>query len=296
MALTNNHRYFMQYMLKNGATTVNNAQKYCDYISEGEIENLAQLKTLVTEINREISKQSYKLAFNTCEVTNEPYLIWLNTKNDDIAKFQISYSALELEYFHVILQEILRSDEHRITFIVCLNLTSTLTASYSRENGEQVLRKWIKNGYFINKNPYVYLGPRLILEFTAYLKTHLPDSICNLCSELVFWGKSCESCYKTFHIYCLKRYLENQHNCPCCLTEWMSTIEDHSTVEDNNEIEHAANNQTAESDVSDSMDTDDIISSTQTRNRNRNARKNISNISSDEDINEPGPSTRKRHR
>ncbi|CAG9835057.1 unnamed protein product [Diabrotica balteata] len=295
MELTNNHRYFIQYMLKNGVTTINNAQKYCDYISEGEIESLAQLKTLVIEINREISKQCYKLVFNTCEVTNEPYLIWLNTKNDDISKLQISYSSLELEYFHVILQEILRSEEHRITFIVCLNLTSTLTASYSRENGEQVLRKWIKNGYFINKNPYVYLGPRLILEFTSYLKTHLPDSICNLCSELVFWGKSCESCYKTFHIHCIKKYLENQQNCPCCLTEWMSSIEDQSNVEYTNEIEHADNSQTTESDVSNSMDVDDI-SPTQTRTGRRSGRKNISITSTNEDINEPGPSTRKRHR
>ncbi|KAJ8945987.1 hypothetical protein NQ318_017103 [Aromia moschata] len=102
-----------------------------------KIENLTQFKTLVIELNREISKQYYKISFITCEVTNQNLIVWVNTKNDDISKYQITYSALELEYFHAILQEILSSEEHRITFIVCINITSTLTSNFSRDNGQK---------------------------------------------------------------------------------------------------------------------------------------------------------------
>lgn len=141
--------------------------------------------------------------FDICEVSNEEVIVWINTKNDEISTLQVAFSAVELEYFHAILQEILNSDEHRITFIVCLNITSTLTGSLSRSNGQKVLDKWVKVGYYVKKGDFIYLGPRLILEFNVYLKNHCPDSICNLCSELVF--TVCIANYyilmETFYIY-----------------------------------------------------------------------------------------------
>lgn len=141
---------------------------------------------LVNEINREISKQCYKIVFSVCEVSNQNQVALLNTKNDDISKLQISYSTIELEYFNAILQEILNSEEHRITFIVCINITSTLTSQFSRDSGQKVLNKWLKGGYYVKRGDYIHLGPRTILEFTAYLRSSRPDSICNLCSEIVF--------------------------------------------------------------------------------------------------------------
>lgn len=145
-----------------------------------------QLKFAIITINREISKQNFKIAPIICEVTNQELFIWANTKNDNISKLQITFSAIELEYFHVILQEIINSEENRLTFVVVLNITSTLTVPFSRDNGQKALKRWFNGGYFIKKEDFVYLGPRLILEFTSYLKTHRPDQICKLCSELVF--------------------------------------------------------------------------------------------------------------
>lgn len=152
-----------------------------DQISSNE-----QFKTLVAEINRKIGKYSFRLVFDICEVTNEEIIVWINTKSDEISNLQVAFNALELEYFHAILQEILNSDEHRITFIVCLNITSSLTGNLSRSNGQKVLEKWIKVGYYLRNDCHIYLGARLILEFNAYLKSHCPESMCNLCSELVF--------------------------------------------------------------------------------------------------------------
>lgn len=152
----------------------------------GEIEDINMLERLVAEINGTISKQSFKLKFFVCEVTNQKVLVWLNTKNDDISKLQIKFSPVELEYFHAILQELIHNEEHRLTTIVCINITSTLTSHLTRENGQKLLNIFLKNGYFVVKGAYIYLGPRLILEFTIYLKTHCPESVCTLCSELVF--------------------------------------------------------------------------------------------------------------
>ncbi|CAH1118334.1 unnamed protein product [Phaedon cochleariae] len=280
------HQYFIQYMIKNGISTVENATTFCEYVSKGEIKNMTHLKTLILEINREISQQFYKIVLGNCEVTNNHLVLWLNTKNDKISQLQNIYSALELEYFHSIMQEILNSEEHRITFIVCINITSTLTDFFSRDKGQKVLNKWLKTGYFVRKSAHIYLGPRMILEFTSYLKTHYPDAVCNLCSDIVFVGKQCASCQKTFHSYCINKYLSNQNKCPCCQTIWIGTDEDgEDDAEDSVNQSHM---------VTDDDSPNSPVMRSQTRNseKNRNHRR-----STEEDVsNMEGRSMRKRNK
>ncbi|CAG9765175.1 unnamed protein product [Ceutorhynchus assimilis] len=213
-------KYFVQYMIKNGTVPVQKALAICQKIPQGSIQDLVQLKYSIIVINREISKQYFKIANTTCEVTGQDLFIWANTKNDNISKLQITFKAIELEYFHAILQEILNSEDYRLKYIVVVNITSTLTASFTRVNGQTLLTKWIKSGYFIKNGEYVHLGPRLILEFTSYLMTHRPDQTCKLCSELVFTGKKCGSCGRLLHTHCLQKYLTNQSTCPVCKELW----------------------------------------------------------------------------
>ncbi|KAJ8931119.1 hypothetical protein NQ314_016000 [Rhamnusium bicolor] len=291
------HRYFIQYMLKNGVTTVDNAFNFCKHISKEKIENMTHFKTLVIEVNREISKQFYRIVFNTCEVTNQDLIVWLSTKDDDISKHQIAYSALELEYFNAILQQILGSDEHQITFIVCINITSTLTSNYSRDNGQKILNKWLKGGYYIKHGEFIYLGPRTILEFASYLRSHCPDCICNLCSELVFTGTQCSHCYKKLHSYCLAKYLLNQSICPCCKNIWMELNEEtYTNAYLGTELGSNQNMDT------DDIDTDEMTSASTSYGPERSSslvkrsgRRNTRNEDSqpNHDLNEPGPSGRK---
>ncbi|XP_060524761.1 non-structural maintenance of chromosomes element 1 homolog [Cylas formicarius] len=214
------HRYLVQYMLKNGIKPIKKVLKYCTLVSEGAVQDVNQLKLMILDINREISKQNFKLVLGRCEVTDENIVMWLNTKDDNISKFQISFSALEMEYFNVLLKEIINSQSHKLTYATVLNITSTLSTHLSRDNGQTVFTKWLKGGYFVKIDDYVYLGPRTIFEFTSFLKSHCPEQICNLCLELVFTGTKCGSCERPFHSHCLQKYLNNQTNCPCCKNMW----------------------------------------------------------------------------
>ncbi|KAG5875130.1 hypothetical protein JTB14_015457 [Gonioctena quinquepunctata] len=273
-------------MLRNGVETLENALAFCKHVSEGEakkVQNMTDLKTLIIEINREISKQFFKIVISTCEVTSKNMIVWMNTKNDEISRLQNIYSALELEYFHSILQEILNSEEHKITFIVCINITSTLSGFFSRDSGQNVLNKWLKAGYFIRRDSHIHLGPRLILEFTSYLKTHYPDSMCNLCSELVFTGSQCQSCNKTLHSYCLSKYLINQKSCPCCHTPW--------TEIHGGEVQNSHNSQSTDED--EEMQESSVMHKRPTENHNTS---NGTEVDSDDDPNKPGPSTRRSKR
>lgn len=121
-----------------------------------------------------------------CEVTKQELLIWSNTKRDDLALLQLTFSPIELQYFHIIMEEILNDENHRLRYPAVLNLTSTLTNQFSRDSGQKVYQSWVASGYFVQLKDYVYLGPRLIVEFTTYLKPKFPEQTCHLCSELVF--------------------------------------------------------------------------------------------------------------
>ncbi|KAJ3647581.1 hypothetical protein Zmor_019452 [Zophobas morio] len=218
-AFNNTHRYFTQFMLSNGIVTLDNAMKFFEEISP-ERNTLAFLKTLVIEINREICKQSFKIATTICEITGDKVFVWLNTKSDELSRLQVGFSAVELEYFHAILQEIVTSDDHTIQYPRAINIASTLTATLSRDNGEKALIRWIKGGYYVKQDERVFLGPRTILEFTTFLRTNTENCSCDLCSELVFVGETCNSCSKTFHKLCINKYLQNQQSCPSCRNTW----------------------------------------------------------------------------
>nr|CAH7760588.1 unnamed protein product [Callosobruchus chinensis] len=218
--LNTTHRYFVQYMLKHGSTTVDNALKFTAKISDGTIQDVDVLRTFVTQINGVISKQSFKIIFTTCEVTEQNIILWLNTKHDNISHLQNVFTPAHLEYFHAILMQIINSQEFRITYPECLNLTCSLKYTLSRDAGQLVFEKWIKGGYYVKQINYIYLGPRLIQEFSAYLKTCCANSLCILCQELVFCGKQCASCGKTLHSHCLTKYFQNVGKCPACHNDW----------------------------------------------------------------------------
>ncbi|KYB26512.1 non-structural maintenance of chromosomes element 1 homolog [Tribolium castaneum] len=217
--LSERHRYFIQFMLTNGLVTVDKALKFFGELSPDQ-NQLVHLKSLIIEINRAINLQYFKIATSVCEVTGDSVFVWLNTKNDELSKQQIGFSPVELEYFHAIMQEIITSDNHELPYPRCINITSTLVGTLTRENGEKALMKWIRGGYFVKVEQFVYLGARTILEFTTYLRTNTENCTCSLCSELVFRGESCQSCFNTFHTFCIQKYLQNQHRCPSCRTDW----------------------------------------------------------------------------
>ncbi|KAF7275713.1 hypothetical protein GWI33_011344 [Rhynchophorus ferrugineus] len=182
------HKRLIQYLMEKGGVALEKVLK--DF--KNEITTIKELKADINQINNLIKKQYFKIAIANCELTDKEVVCWLNTKSDNIAKHR-SYK---------------------------------LTSSISREKAQNILYKWFKIQYFIKKDEFIYAGPRLILEFTSYLKSQLPDHICNLCSELVLRTKMCSNCNEIFHTYCLKKYLAKQHKCPSCMKTWTEETQD----------------------------------------------------------------------
>lgn len=216
------HQYLIQFMLKNGTSKLQRALQYCCKITGKEVtEN--ELEGMINQINRVISNQHFKIIQCKCEVTEENLLVWINLKNDSLTKLQSNFTERDLEYFKAILQEILNSDLRKIMYVVCINITSTLSGNYTRENGQTALAKWINGGYFVKNSDFLHLGPRLIFEFTTFLRSRRPDCVCFLCSEISFTGRICGNCDTMFHSYCINMYMETQVTCPYCKNNWIES-------------------------------------------------------------------------
>jgi len=215
------HKYFVQFMLKNSYISVEKALEFCQKHVD-EVNDMTTLKTFMSEINRTISKQELKISMLKCEVTGDVKLALLNTANDEISKLQNIFSPIETEYFQLLLKDIIVSDEHKIQNMACFNLTNNLTATLRKDAVEKLLKKLIDEGYLVEKDSYMYLGPRCVVEFAPYFQTHCKDyyTICHLCSELVFTGKCCSSCTKLMHNHCIEKYLAKQNKCPNCKATW----------------------------------------------------------------------------
>lgn len=146
------------------------------------------LETFLSKINRKIDRHHFKIACVTCEISGEELLVWLNMRNDNVSKLQDAFEPAELEYFQIIMGEIIESNEKYLPLNVCLNLSSNLVANLLfKTKAQKTIQKWIKCGYLVNQNGKIYLGARCIHEFSSYFR-RLEDqiTICSLCSEVVF--------------------------------------------------------------------------------------------------------------
>lgn len=167
---------------KNALNLFNNKSSTVDVTDEESLE------AFLARINRKISRHHFKIALVTCEVTGAEYYVWLNTKNDSVTKQQDTFTPAELEYFQILMGEIVNSDEKCLPHNICLNLSGTLVANVMyKAPAQATIKKWVKAGYLVELNGKIYFGPRCIHEFSSYFRGREDGvNICALCSEIVF--------------------------------------------------------------------------------------------------------------
>lgn len=206
---TDFNRHFVQYMLKKGIIPKRNVLPVLAKLNVdgkyhqrhrnvwiglinpfffADVTDEASLETFLSRINRKISRHYFKISFVTCEVTGAEFLVWLNTKNDSVAKQQDTFTPAELEYFQLIMGEIVNSDEKYLPHNICLNLSGTLAVNVMyKTQAQATIKKWVKGGYLVELNGKIYFGPRCIHEFSSYFRRQEDGvNICSLCSEIVF--------------------------------------------------------------------------------------------------------------
>lgn len=103
--------------------------------------------------------------------------------------------------FETLLIEIATTPEHCITSIAALNLNTSMKVT--KLHSEELIEKWIDEGWFADVHDLLYLGPRGILEFGASLRVLHPDEVdaCKLCREPIF-TVCCADIFCDINDYC----------------------------------------------------------------------------------------------
>ncbi|GLV36341.1 hypothetical protein CBL_08835 [Carabus blaptoides fortunei] len=191
-------------------------------MSETLEEPYQDIKLTINLLNEQISRQLFHIDIRTCEISGEKVCVIVNTCVDNISKTSTGNTPAEVELFQAIVEEIMLSDAKWVSSILCLNLTSRLTNTISKDNAQICLNKWSRNGYLIKEDGLLYLGARTISEFESHFRKVYPTRMttCKLCTSSVYYGKICANCYEVTHKHCLNVFWKKDKKCPSCKKPW----------------------------------------------------------------------------
>ncbi|XP_018329161.1 non-structural maintenance of chromosomes element 1 homolog [Agrilus planipennis] len=216
---TNEHRYFIQYMLENSYISLEEASEVYKSIPGEKNHKSKSLEQLIHTINEKICKQELRIVTAKCDLTNEDNVILINTSSDNLTRRLRAFTPSELLYFQIIIKEIITTEGQKIPYHICLNLSKSDAISLKADDAENVLEKWLSMGYFIKIEKNIHLGSRSIVELIPFFHQYYKDYIkkCYLCSDLVFSGHICDICKEEFHKVCIRKFLVKHQNCPNCI-------------------------------------------------------------------------------
>ncbi|XP_034828742.1 non-structural maintenance of chromosomes element 1 homolog [Maniola hyperantus] len=212
------HRFFLRTVASQGVLTYPNAQKILDE-SFPDRDNTS-IEDLTKEINDKIRpfQQTIKIVID--EVTSEKNVVFLSLGFDDATKSQNVFSAQELDFFRILIEQIMTTESRQITSQYALNLVNK--SKLSKTDAQKLLSTWCRMSYLAEINSNYALGIRAIHEFQHYLRENMPDTIqeCCLCKEIVFRGYNCPPCGEAIHMRCLTEYLQRIKKWPCCKADF----------------------------------------------------------------------------
>ncbi|XP_063369074.1 uncharacterized protein LOC134657444 isoform X1 [Cydia amplana] len=223
MAYGRVHRFLLRTIASRGVLTFHETQQVVNKFNEN---NEATIEDLVKDINDEIRALQQQIKIADDELTNERVVIFMSLGHDSASKAQNIFSATELEYYRLLIEEIMSTETRQITGIHAMNLVNRLKSSFTKTDGQKLLDTWCRMRYLDkdqNNNNYV-LGVRAIHEFESYLRENMSDAIeeCFLCKKIVFRGYNCPvpACGRAVHTKCLNRYLQQVNKWPCCKADF----------------------------------------------------------------------------
>uniref|UniRef100_A0A2A4JL89 Non-structural maintenance of chromosomes element 1 homolog n=1 Tax=Heliothis virescens TaxID=7102 RepID=A0A2A4JL89_HELVI len=210
------HRFFLRTVASQGVLSFADAETALNNFNNDE--DSPPVQDVVKAINDQIRPYQQEIKITKDEFTNEDVIIFLSLGYDDATKSQNLFSASELEYFRVLIEQIMTTESRQITGINAINLVGRMKSTFTKTDAQKLLNTWCRMRYLDKEQNNYALGVRAIHEFEGYLRQNMPDAIeeCFLCKSIVFRGYNCPACSKAVHTRCLIRYLEKVDKWPCC--------------------------------------------------------------------------------
>ncbi|XP_031770464.1 non-structural maintenance of chromosomes element 1 homolog isoform X2 [Galleria mellonella] len=214
------HRFLLRSVISQGVISLSEAER----LLNGE-EQHKSLQDLVKEINDAIRPYQQTLKITRDELTDEEVIVFLSLGYDEATKAQNVFSATELEYFRILIEQIMTTEARQVTSLNAINLVGSMKSSFTKTDAQKLLNTWCRMRYLEKEENNYALGVRAIHEFESYFRQNMPDVVedCCLCKQIVLRGFNCPSCSLAVHNRCLKRYLEKVEKWPCCKTDFSAS-------------------------------------------------------------------------
>lgn len=242
------HRIFLQGIMARGIlnaeevhTLLKMACRRCNVEipvdGKGKME---KLKRFIQTINKELEclGLQIKKALDEDARTRAAFFVLCNNYDRSqeasqlTVKAMVDFSPNEMEYFKLLLETILRSDEKEITPTAALNCANYVknpnaNKRFTQQDGEVALKKFVEQKWMKFDNPrsqsQIRLSTRFLAEMDPYLKEihkkcneqdeeDLEDDFlemakgigkCLLCQNLVIRSVDCPDCQEHYHLYCI---------------------------------------------------------------------------------------------
>jgi len=203
-----------------------------------EKDKLPNIQRVVTKINAKIKDFNMAIKTATCELTGKKYYTFIMTIEDPMAKFQKTFTALELDMFMHCVDIILRkTDTYSVSETACVQIAREKDTSSKRSNAlaDSFVEKMLSMLYFtqcpgpsaIEDGPnHITLGPRTMKEFECVLRESYQDAVtkCCLCLHPLLHGYQCPNksvCKNVVHLSCHKNFAIHSVDCPGCKAPWI---------------------------------------------------------------------------
>ncbi|XP_061387696.1 non-structural maintenance of chromosomes element 1 homolog [Musca vetustissima] len=205
-------------------------EKLCDAYDVREPDSPTALKGLIVEIDTEIRKYDQTLQFVKHPLDGQEYLVFGMLIANLACKFQPQYTDTERNYFYKLLESLVSREDYGFAWNDIYRVAELIPDTVQRKLSKQRIQDleiiWTSQGYFLQKDDKIYLGPRAMVEYGNYLKQHFPDYIkdCILCRTIVYWDVKCSECQVKLHRECIRKYLIKKSTCPGCKRTWNTRL------------------------------------------------------------------------
>ncbi|XP_075160588.1 SMC5-SMC6 complex component Non-SMC element 1 [Haematobia irritans] len=202
----------------------------CDAYDVRGPDNPTDLKSLIAEIDESIRTYEQTLQLIKHPLNGQEYLVFGLLIINQACKFQPQYTDTERNYFYKLLETLVCSEDYGIEWMDIYKVANLIPANVqkplAKERVQDLETKWMSQGYFLEKDDKIYLGPRSMVEYGSYLKQHFPDYIrdCVLCNKIVYWDVKCSECNVKLHRDCIRKYLSKKSTCPKCKRTWNTRL------------------------------------------------------------------------
>ncbi|CEL51838.1 Non-structural maintenance of chromosomes element 1 homolog OS=Bos taurus GN=NSMCE1 PE=2 SV=2 [Rhizoctonia solani AG-1 IB] len=189
-------------------------------------------KSFVTEVNQDLEKFDLRFSSARDECTGEILWAIINTKQDAATMLATEYSATEIQYFKLVVEQIMLSDNEAFSIpaTAALREVSQLQGKgITKAEAEHVLSSFVAKGWLMKSKRGRYsLAPRALLELQTYLRDTYPDEYaeCTTCLEPVTKGIACRTnnCAARLHTHCyavvIRAARDRGVQCPTCGSSW----------------------------------------------------------------------------